>query len=410
MRPPTARRLLVAGSCALAVALTGCSSDANDSSASSTASTAAPSSAKWTGPARTTTPMAAADRAEIDAVAKEALAQLPGLPGIWVGVWDPKKGVYTAAYGNAVLPDTAATVQDHNRIGSLTKTFTAAAVLQQVDAGKLALDDTVGDVLPDLAKDHPDVAGITVAQLLGMRSGIPDYANTGLVIKKVVADPSKVWTPSEIIDLTLTETTLSTPGTPGYSTTNYLVLGEMLAKVTGKPVEDALNSTAKAVGLKNTALTAPGDNELPSPSSHGYLNEPGVDSLAAAGVSSEPVGDVTDWSASWGGAGGSMYSTVDDLGTWAASGFGNTLLTTATADRRLQTSKVPDVGKYGLGIIGFADGWIGHTGQIIGWEAFAFYNTTTGATVVAMVNETGSDLAALGVVGKVYPDLAASLL
>jgi D-alanyl-D-alanine carboxypeptidase len=409
MNPLRTRTVAAAVLAVASVALVGCSSG-NDSASSTTAKSSAADAPRWSGAARPTTPMSAANRAEIDTVAQEALTQLPDLPGLWLGVWDPTKGVYTAAYGKAVLPDTAATVADHNRIGSLTKTFTATAVLQQVEAGKLSLDDTVADVLPDLAKDHPKVGGITVAQLLGMRSGIPDYANTGLVLNKVVADPSKVWSPSEIVDLTLTESTLKAPGTPGYSTTNYLILGEMLAKVTGKSVEDVLNGVAKEAGLKNTALTPPEDNSLPSPSSHGYLNAPGVDSLSAAGVTAKPVGDVTDWSASWGGAGGSMYSTVDDLGTWAATGFGNTLLSKATVARRLMATKVPDVGKYGLGVINIGKGWTGHTGQIIGWEAFAFYNSRTGATVVAMVNETGSDIAALAIVGQLYPEVAQSLL
>ena len=403
-----------AAALALVVALTAgsCSSD-NSDSAATTSTTVAKLSAdapRWTGAARSSTPMSAEDSAAIDTMATEALALLPDDPGMWIGIWDPTKGVYTAAYGSAVLPDTAATVADHGRIGSLTKTFTATAVLQQIEAGKLSLDDTIADVLPDLAKEHPDVADITVAQLLGMTSGIPDYANTGLVLNQVVADPSKVWTPSEIIDLTLTESKLAKPGTPGYSTTNYLILGEMLAEVTGKPVEESINSVAEALQLKGTALPAPQDNSIPPPSSNGYLNAAGVDSLAEAGVTATPVGDVTDWSASWGGAGGSMYSTVEDLGTWASSGFGNTLLGKPTVERRLQTTEVPDAGKYGLGIIDYGNGWIGHTGQIIGWASFAFYNTETGATVVAMVNETGSFIVPLSVIAEVYPDLAEALL
>ena len=406
----SSRRLPVAVTViVIVVAAVGLSACGGDEPTAATSSVGA-DAPRWSGPARSTTPMSASDRAEIDAIARDGLAQLPGAPGLWIGVWDPQKGVYTAAYGSAVVPDVAATVADHSRIGSITKTFTAAAVLQQVEAGALSLDDTVADVLPDLAEQHPAVANVTVDQLLGMRSGIPDYANTGLVISKVVADPAKVWNPAEIIDLTLAESELSAPGTAGYSTTNYLILGEMLSKVTGAPVEDSLNAVAAAAGLRNTALTAPADNAIPSPSSHGYLNDPGVASLAEAGVTTAPVGDVTDWSASWGGAGGSMYSTIDDLGTWAASGFGNSLLGVPTVERRLQTQDVPDVGKYGLGIIDLGNGWIGHTGQIIGWESFAFYNTGTGATVVALVNETGSGLVALAAIGTVYPELAASML
>jgi hypothetical protein len=66
--------------------------------------------------------------------------------------------------------------------------------------------------------------------------------------------------------------------------------------------------------------------------------------------------------------------------------------------------------EYGLGLIELGKGWTGHTGQIIGWEAFAFYNSRTGATVVVMVNETGSGVAGLALIGQIYPDLAQSLL
>ncbi|MFM7068274.1 MAG: serine hydrolase domain-containing protein, partial [Actinomycetes bacterium] len=259
---------------ALSLGLTACSSKDGGSSSATTTSSPASSSAKWKGAARSTTPMSATDKAAIDTIANEALKQLPGLPGLWVGVWDPKKGVYVTAYGSAVDPDQKATTEDHSRIGSVTKTFTATAVLQQVEAGKLSLDDTIGDVLPDLAAEHPAVGKITVQQLLGMTSGIPDYANTGLVLNKVVQDPTKVWTPEEIIDLTLTESKLSAPGTPGYSTTNYLILGQMVEKVSGISIEQAIGKVAKAAGLKNSALTEPSDNALPAPSSHGYLNEP----------------------------------------------------------------------------------------------------------------------------------------
>jgi D-alanyl-D-alanine carboxypeptidase len=123
-----------------------------------------------------------------------------------------------------VVDGAAATVDDHSRIGSVTKTFTAVAVLEQVEAGELNLADTIEDVLPDLAEQYPDLAAITVDQLLGMRSGIPDYANTGIVIGPVVEDPTMVWTADEMIGAVMAAGGLQPPGTGGYSTTNYIIL------------------------------------------------------------------------------------------------------------------------------------------------------------------------------------------
>lgn len=357
--------------------------------------------------------MSAENKSDIDKAANEILGQMPDVPGIWLATWCPQKGAHIAAYGKAsTTPDVPATVQDHGRIGSVTKTVTAAAVLMQVEAGKLKLENTIAEILPDLAARHAVIAGITVDQLVGMRSGIPDYANTGILITKVVADPTKIWAPMEIVDFTLTALAKDVQlGTPGYSTTNYLILGEMLVKVTGTSVEEVLNNVACAVGLNKTVLTSMQDSTMPAPFSHGYLNPPGVQALLASTVpNAKPVGDVTAWSPSWGGAGGGMYSTVEELGGWAASGFGSTLLSKAMFDRRLETVDIKGVGHYGLGVIDFGDGWIGHTGQIIGWEAYSFFNIKTGATAAAIVNETGSGTAAVALIAKVFEDLGLKLL
>jgi D-alanyl-D-alanine carboxypeptidase len=360
--------------------------------------------ANWSGAALPTKQMSAADAKPIDEMAQAALEQNPDLPGMWIGVWDPNKGVHIAAYGNAVDGGAAAKVDDHSRIGSVTKTFTATAVLEQVAAGKLNLDDTVADVLPDMAKQYPDLATITVEQLLAMRSGIPDYANTGVVTGAVVKDPTKVWTVDEIIGATLDAMPVEPPGTPGYSTTNYLILGEMLTAVTGRSVEDVINGVVAEAGLTTSSLQPPEETQMPAPASHGYLNAPGVQSLAASGIEAKPGQDVTDWTVSWGQAGGGMYSTVADMGTWASTGLGTSLLPQALDDRRLKAEPIPE-GKYGLGVFDYGNGWIGHTGQLIGWESVVAYNKKTGAAFVALVNETGSLTAALQPLAVAFPDL-----
>jgi D-alanyl-D-alanine carboxypeptidase len=324
-------------------------------------------------------------------------------------VWDPAKGYYTGAYGKAVVDGADATVADHSRMGSVTKTFTAVAVLEQVEAGKLKLDDTIKDVLPDMAKQYPDIANITVEQLVAMRSGIPDYANTGLITGQVVADPTKVWTADEIIAEVMEAGGLQPVGTPGYSTTNYLILQDMLEKVSGKGIEDLLNDVAKRAGLSQSALQKPEVTKMPDPASHGYINQPGVESLAKDGVTAQPGTDTSDWTMSWGQAGGGMYSTINDLGLWAASGLGNTLLSKSLGDQRLVSQLIPE-GDYGMGIFDWGNGWIGHTGQTMGWESMCAYNTNTGAIFVALDNETASLSETLGVAQYFFPDLISGII
>lgn len=383
---------------------------------STTASTAAPASpattaamvsesVEYAGIARNTTPMDPAVAASIDESFNAALAEHPDdLTGVWIGVWHSEHGEHIAAYGEAEKQGAAANIDDHGRIGSITKTFTATCALQLIEVGALGLSDTIADVLPDLATRYPDIADITVEQLLGMSSGIPDYANTGLVLGDVVAEPSHVWTADEIIDEVLTTLPLEPPGTAGYSTTNYLILGEMLEQIEGLPIDVILTGVATAAGLGDTALTPGRDNAMPEPFSHGYLDKPGVDQLEELGVEGATPQDVTDWSVSWGGAGGAMYSTVRDLGAWTAGGMGTSLLTPDMAARRLSMPSSDEAG-YGLGIESYGLGWIGHSGQIFGWTSLAMYDTDTGDTLVVITNSTGSFDATGPSVAEIFPEL-----
>lgn len=399
---------------ALALLGAGCSSEDDPAAGDATSTTAAESGALWSGPMPNTGAMTPEDAKVIDDAASVALSETPGVgPGLWLGVWDAEKGMHLSAQGDAVLDGAAAGTDQIGRIGSVTKTFTAAAVLQQVSQGWASLDDTIEDQLPDLAKKYPDVASITIEQLLAMNSGIPDYANSTWFLQMVVDDPTKVWSAGEIIDMVLDRGDLADPGTAGYSTTNFLILGQMLEGLVegNESISTILTDLAENEGLTRTALPEPSDASLPDPYSNGYVSELGSADLATLDVTVPPGTDVTDWSPSWGGAGGAMYANIEDLGTWAATGLGTDLLSKKLGDQRIDdTTDVPDVGEYGLGLQVFGNGWIGHTGQIIGWEAFVAYNTDTGDTFVAIVNETSSLVAAYEVAGSVFPELAQALL
>lgn len=353
--------------------------------------------------------MSAEVAAVIDGAATAALdAQAGDTPGMWIGVWDPARGAHLAAYGEAEAGGAAATVANTFRIGSITKTFTAAAILEQVAAGALSLDDSVADVLPDLATQAPEIADVTVEQLLAMRSGLSEYESR--VLPQVLADPTEVIDLHEVILSTVSEQGVSTVGDQGtYSTANYLILGEMLAELTGQPVEAVLEQLVASAGLEHTALQPVDQFGMPDPASHGYVNTPAATAMQQEGVDVEPLGDVSDYTASWAGAGGSMYSTIEDLGRWAATDFGNTLLPTDLAAKRLESAPI-DVGlDYGLGIITFPDGWHGHIGEIPGWESIALHQPETGAVFVGVVNESGSLNAVLRPAVVAFPDLATAL-
>src|SRR3712207_637981 len=93
------------------------------------------------------------------------------LPGVVVGVWVPGEGEYVVARGKANLKTgEQRDLEDSFRIGSITKTFTATAVLQLVEEGKLSKSDTLSKWYPDF----PNAETITVEHLLRMQSGIAD--------------------------------------------------------------------------------------------------------------------------------------------------------------------------------------------------------------------------------------------
>jgi D-alanyl-D-alanine carboxypeptidase len=203
------------------------------------------------------------DAERVDAVARSIVAA--GARGAWVGVWDPEKGTHAVAVGEAA-PGRPASVDDNWRIGSITKTFTATVILELVDQGRLALDDTVADVDPDLAARFPPYADLTIRQLLAMQSGIGDYFNSPRGIAGLVAaDPQKVWRPDELIAGGI-RVGVAKRGTPGYSTTNYIVLQEIAERLTGTTLADAIaDRVTGPLGLTVTTLPPTDDSSISDP-------------------------------------------------------------------------------------------------------------------------------------------------
>ena len=165
---------------------------------------------RWPAPPVATKAMSSVDAARLDkAVLKAIDGSYEETPGAWVGIWSPSKGVRVQAYGDAAKAGRKARVADHNSMGSVTKTVTATAVLQQVARGRLKLTDTVAAIDPALARQFPVIADLTVDQLLGMRSGLPDYANEPVgVIRLITADPKRRFTARELIAIGLASNTV----------------------------------------------------------------------------------------------------------------------------------------------------------------------------------------------------------
>ena len=388
--------------------VTGCTGPVTPSMSASPSATAFPSPSpptSWVAAARPVTEMSAGDRAAIDAAATDALASVgDGATALYVGLWDPLRGVYLRAYGES-SPGVPATLGDHNRIGSVTKTFTAVAVLQLVAQGRIALSDTLAMLLPGLVAEFPAIAPFTVDQLLGMRTGIGDFfccPNT--FTETFYADHAHEFSVADLVSVGLQMH--APPPEPlsssDYSNTNYVILGEILRVATGRPANEVITELARSAGLAGSGLGAPDEREMPQPAAHGYLGPRFIaehhDLLPASVV---PVADASDWTLSAGGPAGGMYSTVEDLGAWAASGYGSALLPLGLANARLTTPSGADW-DYGYGIIRVGD-WLGHGGSVDGWLIDSAFNTATGATWVLIVNSSGGE-GVLQALGAFLPD------
>ena len=355
-------------------------------------------------------PMSAEDAAAVDEASAETLTLLDdfGVTALYVGVWDPETGAYTAAYGDAASGGPAATVDDSFRIGSITKTATATVILQLVDEGALSLDDAIADVLPDLAAEYPDVADITVQQLLSMTSGIADYVNVpDTVVAAVVEDPTRVWEAEELISTGINGG-VSEAGTPGYSTTNYIILQLMAEDLTGMSLADAIaDRVAEPLGMENFFLPPNDDTTLPDPAAAGYAAGVCLDEFDEVGAPLDADTETTDWNASYGQGGGGITATISDLGIWAGSTVGTSTLSDELATTRQTYAPIEGTLDYGLGIIENGS-WIGHDGEVLGWEAAAFRNPDTGVTVAFAANGCGGVIFGfLGLMETLYPDTGA---
>ncbi len=303
------------------------------------------------------------------------------LPGVLVGVSAPGQGEYVSAQGSANL-DAGAEPQptDQFRIGSVTKTFVATAILQLVDQGKLSKSDTLSEWYPDF----PNADEITVDDLLSMRSGIPDYWDEE-TIKQYYDNPLENVTNEDIIEAAAAKADQFEPPDQEtkYTDTNYNILGAILERVSGNDIGTQLTETIlNPLGLRNTFY--PTNDELPG-GLRGYGLNP----------QSEEFEDKTILNPAPADGAGAMISDISDLGVWARTLYNGDLLNPETQQARLETQPLegapPGGAGYGEGIGGTGVMW-GHGGTISGFSTEMWYIPEQDATVVISVNRSDEEM------------------
>jgi CubicO group peptidase (beta-lactamase class C family) len=261
----------------------------------------------------------------------------PGHPGAVVLVAKDGEVRYTRAIGSAdVEKKTPLTPQSILPIGSVTKQFTATAILLLAERGELNLDDTIHRFLP--AFPHGD--RITLRHLLTHTSGIKDFTRFQ-DFQKLVGD--REFSKKTLIERIAREQPAFEPGTNwDYSNSGYLLLGEIAEQVSGKPYLDFLkDQVLDAVGMQ---FTNAHDPERPQDTlAAGYVGDQRVDSADQLRVA---------------GGSGELSSTAGDLFRWNEAIFNGRVLKpkslaeALTPQRIKSDSPIAEVGwKYGMGWI-----------------------------------------------------------
>jgi uncharacterized protein (TIGR02145 family) len=270
--------------------------------------------------------------------------------------------------------------------GSIAKLFTATTILQLVEEGKLSLNDSLSKWLPA----YPNIdSTITIRQLLNHTSGLYDFVDNENYWNAIFSDPSRVWTPEEIL-LTFVRQPVFPKGTDwNYASTNYLLLRMIIQKITGSDIS-AVNHERfwTPLGLANSYTSMEGD--LPTLIAHGWydLNGDGT------------YDDFSSWPRSaWASApSGEVWSTAEDLAKWARALFHNKTVISQTSLDQMLAFHSPCTGEeimcagYGLGVVKFNPQIFngvqayGHGGNAIGYGAGCIYMPNYGVCIGLMDN------------------------
>ena len=299
-------------------------------------------------------------RARADALLQSSYADSG--PGAAVIVTDDGKVVYKAGRGladierkTAIGPDTVF------RMGSITKQFSAAIILQLAAEGKLSLDDPLSKFLPDYPRPGADA---TVAQLLNHTVGVQSYtAIPGFMAGDA---PAKAVTTDQLLAMFKDMPSPSKPGEKfEYNNSGYVLVGAVIEKVTGKPwhrvVEERI---ARPLGLKSVRYGVL-ERETASMAT-GYTRRDGKVTPARPIHMSIPH------------AAGALIGTVEDLAKWNAALHGGKVIPAAWHAKMVTPTRLPDgtVEQYGFGIANRdvrGRKAVGHGGGIFGFSTDSIY-------------------------------------
>jgi D-alanyl-D-alanine carboxypeptidase len=302
----------------------------------------------------------------VDGVAAQEMKSR-NLPGLAIAISKNGTILYAQGYGYAslksCLPAAASTVF---QIGSVTKQFTAAAILQLVNGGQLDLDRAVSEVLPAYGFD----SGITLRMLLNQTSGLDDYID----FPEAAAWTNGVSSQTVLAKIAQAPLLFSPGAAYSYSNSNYYVLGSIIEAVTGLSYADYL--TANVLGPAQLSQTS-------------YLQP-----LSSASPYTSAWADGALWDASFTFAAGALWSNVTDLALWNSALLNNKVIPAASFTSSVTAPDVPVFGQSGVSQYGM--GWyrttqlgrllVLHDGATASYSAFNGMFVDDGFSIAILTN------------------------
>jgi CubicO group peptidase (beta-lactamase class C family) len=323
-------------------------------------------------------------RSHVDRIAEQVL-EATGVPSASVAVVQHGKLVYTRAYGSARLATNsnsavAATAEMRYSIGSISKQFTAAAILMLQEQGKLSIDDPVRKYIPGLSRGNE----VTIRQILSHTSGYQDYWPEDYVMTPMLQPE----TAQQILDTWAKKPPDFDPGTQWqYSNTNYVIAGRIVEIVSGEPLFQFLTERIfRPLGM--TSVWNSDEKQLMPPDATAYYRH-------ALG----PLRPAPKEGAGWMFAAGELAMTAHDLALWDESLIAQSILKPGSYKQMFTEVKLKD-GKgteYGLGVeLRDRDGHrsIEHSGEVSGFVSDNEVLIDDSAAVVVLTNQDAIGAAA----------------
>ncbi|MFL6467104.1 MAG: serine hydrolase domain-containing protein [Pyrinomonadaceae bacterium] len=330
--------------------------------------------------------------AELQNALDAEIAANPSLPGELLHLRVPGRGIDLSLASGVFDRESKRLLEPHHtfRVASVTKSFVATSVLRLIEDGKLGFDDSIAKHLPAeyvdlLRKDGYAVDTITIRHLLTHTSGIHDYATDQKYLLAVQSDPMHRWTRSEQVNAAMVwGQPLFEPGKGyRYSDTGYILLGEIVERITKLPLPQAVRKLLdfQKLGLDETYFEslekAPPNAKALSHPYYGHIDgmtiDPSVDLYGGGGIVST-VEDLTRF-----------YRAIFQKGFFKRDSTLQTMLTVPT------TNEQAPGGPYAMGIskrIMAGNVCWGHTGF---WGTSVYHCPGPDITIARHYNQAEPD-------------------